>query len=131
MTDDLDPNPWVALHGATIIRVVREGEQVELGVEQQELRGKFPGRGVGFVIRLSGCSELQYEPDDEPPIVDPQQIASSEPAILDAKSAEGDMLVACAGGTLRVRYASLTIGLDTGGDVALADLRARSSVIAM
>lgn len=131
MTDALDPNPWVALHGATIIRVVQEGEQVELGVEQQELRGKFPGRGVGFVIRLTGCTELQYEPDDEPPISDPQQIASSEPAILDAKSDAGVMLVACAGGTLRVRYATLVIALDTGVEVSLADLRSRSSVITL
>lgn len=131
MTNDLDPTPWVVLHGATIIRVAQEGEQVELGVEQRELRSKFPGRGVGFVIRLTGCTALAYEPDDEPPITDPQQIASSEPAVLDAKSNDGVMLVACAGGTLRVRYASLTIGLDTGGDIALADLRSRSSVIAM
>ncbi len=130
-----DPTPWTLLQDGTIVGVAWSSTTVLVTVEQPRLRATFGGVGRRFVLTLERCTALQWEPADEPPITEPAFITASEPQILDARTEPGigtvrpAILVACAGGILRLRYAQLAIALDTGAPVELADLRARSSVV--
>lgn len=115
---------WNLLHDGSIVGI--EGAvpgDVSLHVAIEYLRDRFPGSGSGFVVHLSGCTQLSYQPYDEAVITDLAAIAALEPEILGAETTD-PLEVACAMGTLILRYESVTLSLDTGGGVSLDTLDA-------
>jgi len=120
--DDL--TPWNLLHDGTIVRIERDlADTVTVWIDVPYVRARFGDGGTLFRFRLLRCVELVYTPLDEPPISDLLMIASSEPSILDARPEAGVVVVHGNAGTLRLRYDSLALELDTGTAVPLDELR--------
>ncbi len=119
-----DPTPWNLLHDGTIVRLERDlADTLTMWLDAPYLRARFADGGTQFRIRLVACTTAIYAPFDEPPITDLPAIASSEPSILEAQRDRGDILVWCSAGSLRLRYESLALELDTGTPVAIDELR--------
>lgn len=113
---------WNLLHDATL--VCAQGSvpgDVTIVVEFGYLRHMFAGAGEGFVVRLRGCTLLEFEPRDGPIQRGVTVVAEFEPEILSAES--GDPLqVCCTGGVLRLWYESVETALDTGRIISLSEL---------
>ena len=115
---------WNRLHDGVISKI--DGSvpgELTLYVSIGYLRMRFPSEGTGFILRLAGCTLFEFEPYDEPVCVDLQRIVQYE---LDIVSLESDepTLVHSSKGVLRMDYTALSISLDTGEPVTLADLDA-------
>jgi hypothetical protein len=117
---------WNILHDGGIKRI--DGSvpgTVALHISIRYLRSRFAGNGTGFVVRLSGCTHLTFQPYDEPPVSDLKAIVALAPEILGAEPSD-PLEVACVMGTLFLRYEAAAISLDTGDQVTLSELDAAS-----
>ena len=113
---------WGYLHDGCIEQI--DGSvpgELTVHVSIGYLRARFPSQGTGFVLRLAGCTLFEYEQYDEPVCGDLQRIVQYEPAFVSLKSDE-PTIVQCSMGVLRMDYSALSICLDTGEPVTLADL---------
>ena len=119
--------PWQLFEDATIVRLERDLEDtVRVWIDAPRLRSKFGDGGTLFVLVLARCELLRYTPFDEPPLEDLAAIAASEPTILAAEPADGDVAIRGSAGTMTARYASFAIELDTGRELSVEELvRAR------
>jgi hypothetical protein len=119
-----DVTPWNLLHDGTIVRLERDlADTVTVWIDVPYVRARFGDGGTLFRFRLLRCTELVYTPLDEPPITDLLAIGSSEPGILQARVEAGDVIVQGSAGTLRLRYDTLALELDTGTTVPIDELR--------
>ena len=122
----VDASLWNILHDGGIERI--EGAvpgDVVVHVSIPYLRSRFGGNGIGFVVRLSGCTQFMFRPYDEPPVSDVTAIVALSPEILSAEPSD-PLEVACVMGSLLLRYVAASISLDTGGLVTLSELDAAS-----
>lgn len=119
-----DPTPWNLLHDGSIVRLERDlADQVSVWVDAPYVRARFSDGGTLFRLRLAACTEFTYTPFDEPPIIELAAIASSEPSLVEAQLDDGDILVWGSAGSLRMRYTSLVLELDTGTPIPIEELR--------
>ncbi|MEJ7598078.1 MAG: hypothetical protein WKG01_09240 [Kofleriaceae bacterium] len=120
--DDLAP--WKVFADGTVVRVERDlADTVRIWIEEPKLRSAFGDGGTRFVLVLARCDQLRYTPLDEPPLLELGAIAASEPDLGPPSLVDRTVELRGSAGTLAVRYASLAIELDTGRELALADLR--------
>jgi len=122
----VDSSLWNLLHDGGIEHI--DGAvpgDISLHVSIRYLRSRFPGTGTGFVVHLSGCTQLSFQPYDEPVVSDVAAIVALEPEILSAEPSD-PLEVACAMGTLCLRYDAAALYLDAGGHVSLSELDAAS-----
>ena len=118
----MNPSLWNLLHDATLAAV--EGSvpgDLLLTIECDYIREMLPRTGAGFVVRLCGCSFFEFEPYDQPPYADLPAIGQLELEILSAE-AGNPLAICCTGGTLRLRYESAEIALDSGKAISLGEL---------
>ena len=119
-----DPTPWNLLHDGSIVALERDlADQVSVWVDVPYVRARFSDGGTLFRLRLAACTEFTYTPYDEPPITELAAIASSEPSLVEAHLDGDDILVWGSAGSLRMRYTSLELELDTGMPIPLEELR--------
>jgi hypothetical protein len=115
--------PWQLFEDATIVRLERDlGDTVRVWIDAPRLRSKFGDGGTLFVVRLTRCEHFRYTPLDEPPLDDLAAIAASEPTILAAEPTSDGVAIRGSAGTLTARYESFAIELDTGRELAVAEL---------
>lgn len=118
---------WSFFHdgGIESISASPTGE-VTLFISIQYLRQQFPGEGVGFVVKLRNCTEFEYQEYDRPALTDNSEIVAASPEILSFERTASLALVHCVMGTLRLRYSSATICLDSGVPVTVDELSSAS-----
>jgi len=113
---------WKYLHdgGIEAIRGSVPGDVV-VDISIMYLREQFPGSGDSFTITLFGCSRFEYQAHGQPPCLDLAAIAAASPEIYGLKTAD-PIEVNCVMGTLRLAYDSASIVLDSGEEIATAQL---------
>src|SRR5881392_715634 len=118
----MDPSLWNLLHDGSLEEASGNiPGNVTLHIGCMYLRDMFPDTGHGFVVSLESCSLLEYKPHDMPIIQALDAIAELEPEILSAESGV-PLEVCCSAGTLRLRYQTANLALDTGEPISLLQL---------
>ena len=113
---------WKYLHDGRIANVTGSVPgDVRVEVSIRYLRQRFPGSGTGFVLGLSNCTLLRYEPYEGAPVRSLGEIARREIEILSLESSE-PIVVNCVMGTLHLAYTSSTLALDSGEPVSVKEL---------
>ena len=117
---------WKYLHDGGIERIdgLVPGD-IDVIVSIRYIRQRFPGDGTRFVVTLANCTRFEYEPYDEPACSDLSEIVRRDLEILSLESAE-PIVVNCVMGTLNLAYAGISVALDSGAPVSVAELAAAS-----
>jgi hypothetical protein len=120
----MKPDFWGYFHDGWISNI--EGEvpgDILIHVSIEYLREMLPTPGEDFIIRLSGCTQLEFEPFDEETITDIGKIKGLELDILSMTTVEPASIFCTfkAGGShygdLKLAYLSAQLTLDTGEPV--------------
>lgn len=115
---------WNLLHDGSLTKLSGQVPgRVELTVEIDYLREIFRPAGRGFVVTLTGCTRLEFQPwDAESAVTNFAELARLEPELLSADERDDLITVTCVDGVLRLVYSSASVRLDTGRGITLAEL---------
>ena len=115
---------WEYLHDGTVscVRGEMPGEVI-VTVEIPYLRSRFPGSGEAFELLLHNCTQFEFEPYDGPLVSTIPALSKLGLEVL-SLSSEEPIGVNCSGGTLALQYEAVSIQLDSGEAVTLAELDA-------
>ena len=117
---------WDFLHDGEITRLdgVVPGD-VRLFVEIPYLRKAFREQGTAFVLTLFDCTSLRLETNDGRAVHSFAEISSRRPILLTTTS-EVPLSIYTTEGTLNLEYARLSVSLESGTRVELAELERAS-----
>lgn len=121
----MDPTLWNLFHDGVLARA--EGAvpgEVRLFIDIPYLRAKFPGKGTGFDVVLSECSQLSLEVWGGT-FIGLAEIGYIKPEILGAEPGTS-LKILCEGGTLTLHYRSADLFVDSGAPITLEELAAAS-----
>ena len=122
----MNPDIWGVFHDGNIDAISGAVPGVvELHIDIQYLRAMFGDTSTHFRIRLRGCSVMEYQEYEQPPISDPVAIAAQEPEVLYVRSVE-PLVLDCREGELRLSYDSMEVFLDSGEPVTYEQLSSAS-----
>jgi hypothetical protein len=115
---------WNHLHDGVIesIEGVVPGDlRLAIGIEY--LCGRLPTSANHLVVRLRGCTLLEFVPFGAVATVDRSSIVDAEVEILSASWAADAIEVMCSAGVLRVRYEREDVELVEGVSVSPVELQ--------
>lgn len=93
-------------------------------MEVDYLRSRLQPAGRGFVLELHECRRLTYEPFDGAPLENLADIVAADLELLSAEMNDAALRVCGSRGTLYLQYQRLTMQLDTGEALTVAELGA-------
>ena len=114
----MNPDFWGIFHDGHIWKI--EGDisrDITLHISVLYLREMFSGEGAGFKVYLSNCELVEYTEYGEEPTQELNTIAERRPEILYVNSTN-PIILDCTMGTLKLRYYSASVFLDSGEPVS-------------
>lgn len=117
-----DPSPWNMLHDGSIDKIQRNDTDVRVTISCEYIRETFGDTGELFFFDLSDCTRVSFLPYEGPPVEDLEEIPEQGCSILSADWDESAIAILTGEGSLKLKYAELTIHIDSGRVVQLDEL---------
>ena len=111
----MNRDAWAAFHDGSIASISGSVPgDISIGIEILYLREMFRGAGGGFLVRLGGCTQFEYQPFDQEPVAELSRIEQLAPRFLYLLESATCIEIDCTEGQLRLAYSTASLFLDDG-----------------